>query len=62
MLNDEIKEKLDIFNGFTLPGHNNQIQIGKNEHGESIFKPKNYVLWTLIELAAILKDSPDPDL
>ena len=32
MLNDEIKEKLDIFNSFTLPGHNNQIQIGKNEH------------------------------
>ena len=44
-LNDEIKEKLDIFlsdntNSFTLPGSNNQIYISKNEHGESIFSPK----------------------
>ena len=43
MLNNEIKEKLDIFlsdntNSFTLPGRNNQIYINKNEHGESIFK------------------------
>ena len=67
MLNDEIKEKLDIFlsdntNSFTLPGCNNQIYFGKNEHGESIFKPKKYVLCTFSELAAIVKDNPDPDL
>ena len=43
MLNNEIKEKLDIFlsdntNSFTLPGRKSQIYINKNEHGESIFK------------------------
>ena len=49
MLNDEIKEKLDIFlsdntNRFTLPGCNDQIYIGKNE--KVFLDQKNYVLWT----------------
>ena len=49
VLNDEIKEKLDIFlsdntNRFTLPGCNDQIYIGKNE--KVFLDQKNYVLWT----------------
>ena len=31
-------------NSFTLPGCNNQIYIGKNEHGESIFKLKKCLM------------------
>ena len=49
-------------NSFTLPGCNNQISIGKNEHGGSIFKPKKYVLWTFNELDTTLRGNLDPDL
>ena len=36
--------------------------MGKDENRESIFKSKKYILWTLDELASIIKDEEDKEL
>ena len=67
ILTEDIKEKIDAFLcrndiSFTLPGRNNQVYIGKNEQGESLFKPKKYLLWTFNELYGILNKEEDDNL
>ena len=49
ILTEDVREKLDSFlcrhdKSFTLPGRNNQVSIGKNKQGKSLFKPKKYLL------------------
>ena len=67
ILTDALREKLDDYLcqntiSFTLPGQNNQVYIGKDENRESIFESKKYILWTLDELASIIKDEEDKEL
>ena len=66
VITEDIKEKLDSYLcrndiSFTLPGYNNQVYIGKNKQGESLFKPKKYLLLTFSELHGILNKKEDTD-
>ena len=61
ILDEGLRIKLDEFLcgnriSFTLQGRNNQIYVGKNEKGESEFKSKKYILWTLNELSKIISE------
>ena len=67
VLTDEIKEKLDGFlcrndTSYTLPGLTNQYYVGKNEEGQRMYKPKEFLLWTFNELREILAAEEDNDL
>ena len=66
-ITETIKEKLDAFLcrndiSFKLSGQNNQVYMGKNEEGESLFKSKKYLLWTFRGLHGILTQEEDEDL
>ena len=61
ILSNKFLIKLDDFLSqncisFTLPGHDNQMYVGKDVQGESQFKPKMYILWTFSELVSIIAD------
>ena len=51
-----------IYISFTLPGRNNQVYVGKNEKGESLFKSKKDLLWTFSELHGTLTQEENEDL
>ena len=62
ILTEDIREKLDAFlchndTSFTLPGHNNQVYIGKNEHRESLFNQKSICCGHLVSCMQFLTRS-----
>ena len=66
IIDEGLRIKLDEFLcgnriSFTLQGRNNQIYVGKNEKGESEFKSKKYILWTLNELSKIISEDKDEE-
>ena len=65
--NNNDKKKLDKFLShnnisFNLPGHNNQVYVGKGDDGKHQYKTQKFLLWTFWELVGLLKEEENDSL
>lgn len=52
-------EEADI--SYVCPGRKDTVYIGKNDTGESMYKPKHYLRWTLDEIVSMFNTEKEDD-